>query len=167
MRSEIEHGGAGAAVGVTISRTLALDAEGALVLLAALGIGDSAYEVALEDEFILEVAPEGDGGVVVEPLDVFQGALKEGGGEGAIGGHQGDASEIDVVGAIRSHTDETVAEDGGVVDQGSVAEVAALAIGIDAGGALVEVRVFVGELDGAGDGSVASDGDLGEGGWGE
>ncbi len=157
---EVEDGGAGAAVGGAVAGTLAFELEGALILFSGGGVGDGAVEVSFEDQFVLNVAPGVDGGVVVEALGGDEGSLEVGGDELGVGGDDGDASEIDVI-FSGSGVD---ADKGGVdvfgrEDEDAVAEVAALGVGIDAGGAVVEGGVFVGELDGAAEGAVAADGD--------
>ena len=86
--------------------------------------------------------------------------MEVGGDELGVGGDDGNASEIDVIfSGFGVDADKGGVNGFGGEHQDAIAEVAALGIGIDAGGAVVEIGVFVGELDGAAEGAVASDGD--------
>ena len=157
---EVEDGGASATVGGAVAGTLASKLEGPLILLSGSWVGDGALEVSFEDEFVLDVAPSVDGGVVVETLSGDEGSLEVGGNQLGVGGDDGDASEINVVfSSFGVNADQGRVNGFGREYQDTIAEVAALGIGIDAGSTVVEVGVFVGELDSAAEGAVAADGD--------
>ena len=94
---EVEDGGAAAAVAITVAGTLASELEGALILLSGGRVGDGAFKVPSEDQFVLDVAPGVDGGFVVKALGGDEGSLQVGGNQLGIGGDDGDASEIDVI----------------------------------------------------------------------
>ena len=160
VRLKVEDGGASSAVGVAVAGTLSSELEGALILFSGGGVGDGAVEVSFEDEFVLDVAPGVDGSVVIKPLGGDYCSLEIGGDELGVGGDDGDASEIDVIfSGFGVDADEGRVKVFGGVNENAIAKVAALGIGIDAGGAVVESGVFVGELDGAAEGAVAADGD--------
>ena len=157
---EVEDSGTGSAVGVAVAGALAFELEGALILFSGSGVGDGAVEVSFEDQLVLDIAPSVYGSVVIEPLGGNERSLEVGGDELGVGGDDGDASEINVIFSSSGvNADEGGVDVFGGEDEDAVAEVAALGIGINAGGAVVEGGVFVGELDGAAEGAVATDGD--------